>query len=149
MIEEAAFGGAVDHGTDHLEILHRALQLSGAGIGACHRQRGEAGEALRMLGDGFREIIIHALGERDAIRTGCEVGAGAAVRQHLHRDAGIIERLEAVLADLRQQLHRALLARRNRAPFEVAAGGDRLGLDVLGRQGRDGEMFFKSNDAHG
>ena len=92
------------------------LNSAAAGIGARHRQRGEAGEPLGFLADDAGEVVVDLARQVDAGLAGHQVGTGAAVGEHLRRDAGVVHRLEALLADLRQQLHRVLAPAAIRRP---------------------------------
>src|SRR6516165_524472 len=67
MIEEAAFGCAVDHAADEAEFFDRALELDTRRIGSLHWQAGKAGEPIR--------VARH----RDAVGAGKEVRTRAAV----------------------------------------------------------------------
>ena len=80
---------------------------------------------------------------------GTRSGPGPLFGQHLHGDAGVVHRLEALLAELGQKLHRARLAGSDLAPLVVAALAMASGLTILGSQGRDGEMLFERDDTHG
>ncbi len=100
VIEEAAFGRAVDERADEAQLLHGAHELAGGGIRALHRQDGEPGEAIWMAGNGGRQMVVHLAGDGDAFVAGHEIGAGAGVGQHLHRDAGLVHRPQTPLADL-------------------------------------------------
>ena len=65
VVEEAPARVAVDHRALHAELAHRALELVGGGLGRRGRQRGEGREAVGMLGDGARELVVRLARERD------------------------------------------------------------------------------------
>ena len=77
IVEEAAFGRAVDHGAEKAELLDRAAQLDGDGVRVLHRQIGEAGKAVRMAGDRLCQVVVGLARHRHAVGAGHEVGAGA------------------------------------------------------------------------
>ena len=121
VIEEAALRRAVDERTDETQLLHRARQLGSAGVGALHRQRGKAREAIGMAGDGRRQVVVHLARNGDALGTRHEIGARTGVGEHLHGDARLIHRLQAPLADLGQQLERVRAVRGHRSRPEAPA----------------------------
>ena len=121
MIEEAAFGGAVDHGAEKAELLHRAPELDRTGIGALQRQRGEAFEAVGMARDLLCQMIVDVLCGCHAVGTRNEIWAGAGIGQHLYADACGIHGLETLLGELGQQLHRIGRAGRKIPRPEAAA----------------------------
>jgi len=43
-----------------------------------------------MARDCCGEVVVHLARDGDAVGAGHEVGAGAAVREHLHGDAGFV-----------------------------------------------------------
>ena len=100
------------------KLLHRAHELGSGGVGALHRQHGEAREAIGMAGDGRRQMVVHLAGHGDAIGARHEIGTGTGVGEHLHGDAGLVHGLQALLADLGQRIERI----RSRRAGAFAAG---------------------------
>src|ERR1700721_2880210 len=73
VIEEAAFGGAVDQRAEEAQFPDRANELGRCGIRRLHRQHGKAREPPRMARNGRREMIVHLARNRDALWPGHEV----------------------------------------------------------------------------
>ena len=78
--------------------LSSAAQASGLAIGSAAKPA----KRLGCLAHDGRQVVVQLAGERDAVRAGHQIGAGAGVGEHLHRDAGVVHRLEPLLADLGQ-----------------------------------------------
>src|SRR5437667_331355 len=122
MIEEAALGRAVDHRAHEAQVLHGARELGRGSVGTLQRQRGEAREAIGMPRNGMGEVIVHLVGQGDAVGPGHEIRAGTAVREHLYRNACLVHGLQATFADFGQELERVrtVTGRRSR-PISAAA----------------------------
>ena len=135
MVEEAALGGAVDERADETEVLHAPLELRRAGVRALHRQHGEAREALGMLGDRGGQMVVHLARHGDAVGAGHEIGAGAGVGEHLHGDAGLVHRREALLADLGQRARAGSARSVGASPRPEAAPAIALGVDPADQRG--------------
>ncbi len=147
MVEKAAVGGAVDERTEEAQFPDRANEFARCRIRRLHRQHGKAREPRRMARHGRRQMVVHLARNRDAVRTGHEVGAGPGVREHLQGDAGLIHRLQAPFADLGQQVDR-IGAGLWSLPRLKAAPADRVAIDPAD-QGRHREMFLQRNNSHG
>ena len=107
MIEEAALGGAVDQRADEAQLLHGAFEFGSAQ----HRGSASAAPQSRRSGrDGGRSPPPDGHLSRGQLRRSLgarhQIGTMPGVREHLDRDAGIIHRLQAPLADLGQQFDR-------------------------------------------
>ena len=102
VIEEAALGRAVDERTDKTKLPDRTNELVNRGIRALHWQYGETGKTFGVTGDSRRQMVVHRPRNPDTIGAGHEIGAGTAIGEHLHRDAGLIHGLQAPLANLGQ-----------------------------------------------
>ena len=146
MIEEAAFGRAVDERADEAQLLHRAPKLARDSIGALHGQHGEARKARRVPGNRGCQVVVHLAGKRHAVRARHEIGAGARIGQHLHRDPGLVHGAEALLADLRRQLQRVGGIGRRRPRPEPAPADD--GPIDPAHQLRRREMLLERDDTH-
>src|SRR6266852_9421181 len=99
VIEEAALGRAVDERTDKTKVPNRTNELDNRGIRALHWQYGEPRKTFGVTVDGCRQMVVHRPRNPDTIGAGHEIGAGAAVGEHLHGDAGLIHGLQAPLAN--------------------------------------------------
>ena len=75
MIEEAALGGAVDERAEETQFPDRANQLGRHRVRALHRQHGKTREPFGVTRDRGRQMVVHLARDRDAVRTGHEVGA--------------------------------------------------------------------------
>jgi hypothetical protein len=146
MIEEAAFGGAVDHGADETELFHGALEFDGGCIGTLQRQRSEAGKAVGVARDRGGQMIVELARERDAIGAGQQIRTRAAVGQHLHGDAGLVHRFEPDLADLGQELQGIWRARGEITRPITAAADDVFGNARTKRGHR--EVLLKGDGTH-
>ncbi len=146
VVEKAPFRRAVHERADKAQLLHRAHQLSSAGVGALHRQHREAREAIRMAGDGRCQMVVHLARDGDALGARHEVRAGTGVGEHLDGDAGLVHGPQAPLADLGQQLAE-VWALRGRCSRPETAAGDGGRIDTAD-QGGNGEMLFKGDDTH-
>ena len=147
MVEKAALGGAVDERAEEAQLPDRANEFARCRIRRLHRQHGKAREPRRMARHGRRQMVVHLARDRDAVRTGHEIGAGTGVREHLQGDAGLIHRLQAPFADLGQQVDR-IGAGLWSLPRLKAAPADRVPIDPAD-QGRHREMFLQRNNSHG
>ena len=140
MVEILAVGVAVDHGAAEFQLAHAALELVGGAARVLHRQMRKAGIAVRPLLDFAREKVVGL--PRDARRGGdvaLDLHAGAGDGQHRARDAGLVHRLQALLAEIgqaRQQIGGVLR-------IDIADGRAPIGL-VSGRQ----KMLFQRNFLH-
>ena len=108
----------------------------GGGLGRRGRQRGEAGEAIGVLGDGAREGVVRLARQRDR-GVGIEVlDARRGVADDLKVDAGLVHGGQAALAEVGE----VRLQRRARGRVGVAQGADRR-RDVGGP-----EVVFDADD---
>ena len=146
MIEEAAFGHAVDQRADETQFLHSPPELDRRGVGRRQRQIGEAGKAVGMTCDLLRQVIVRFTRQRDTVGPGKEIGPGTCDRKHLHGDARRIHRFKPALADLRQQFHRIGRARSDLSRPKAAAVSGVL-RNAFGKLGYR-EMFFEGDDTH-
>ena len=108
---------------------------------------GKAGVARGMELDCRCQRIVQLARQRHAVRTVDEIGAGPGSRQHLHRDAVLVHRLQAGGAELGQQVERAHPAGQNGARTK-ATFRQRLGADAAG-QCWHRKMLFKCDNSHG
>jgi len=90
VIEEAAFGRAIDHCTDEAEFFDRTLELDRGCVRTLQGQTGEAGEAVGVARDCRSQMIVELTGERDTVGAGKQIRAWAAIGKHLHGDAGLV-----------------------------------------------------------
>ncbi len=103
MIQILSVGVAVDHGAAKFQLAHAALELVGGAPRVLHRQVRKAGIAVRAFADFAREKIVGVT--RDAGGRGdvaLDLDAGAGDGQHRARDAGLVHRLQALLAEIGQ-----------------------------------------------
>ena len=63
VVEEAALGGAVDEGADEAELGDAVLELRDGGVDVPGGQCGEAGEAVRVRGDGVVQCAVEPAGQ--------------------------------------------------------------------------------------
>ena len=136
----------MNHRADEPELLHRAHEFLGRGIGRLHRQGREAAKPGGMAFHDVGQIVIELTGHDDAILAADEIGARAAVRQDGKVDAGFVHRFEALLADLGQQFERIRTLLRQGALPKAAAGDDGR-VDAAGHR-RYRKMLLKGNRTH-
>ena len=100
VVEVAAANVAVDQRALEAVLAHRALQLVGGLVRNRGRQRGETGEARRMLLHRFRQHIVGVARQRERVGGLQLLGARRIERQHLHIDAGRVHFRQSVGADV-------------------------------------------------
>ena len=99
-----------------------------------------------MAVGGCRQVVIHLAGHGNTVWTRHEIGAGTAVREHLHSNAGLVHRLQSSLADVGQEFERVRAVRRCLSRPEAPAA-DCAWIDSVD-QGWNRKMLFERYNTH-
>jgi hypothetical protein len=91
-------------------------------------------------------VVVHLAGHGNTVWARHEIGAGTAVREHLHGNAGLVHRLQSSLADLGQEFERVRAVRRCLSRPE-APPPDCAWIDSAD-QGWNRKMLFERHDTH-
>ena len=96
-------GEAVDHRALEAEVAHAAGEFRRGRIGVLHRQRREAGIAVRKFRRRLGDPVVGLAGDRDRF-IGIEdaLDRRRVERQQRELDAAALHRLDALLADIQQ-----------------------------------------------
>src|SRR5579863_2573433 len=142
VVEIAATRVTVDQRAFETELANGALQFGHRLVGRGDRQRGKAGEPLRMRLYGAVQKIVGVARQRDLVRSFKLLHARRIERQHLHVDAGGVHFGNALAADLAELLD---------DPRTARAGAQKAFLELPPRaveKTRVGKMFFNRNGSH-
>ena len=96
----------MNHGALEAELGDAAFELVGGRLGVGGRQRGEAGEALRVGLAGPMQPVVDAAGHVDGDAGVEALRRRRVVREHLDVDAGLVHLLDAHVGEVLQPRHR-------------------------------------------
>src|SRR6266436_8285897 len=92
-------------------------------------------------------MIVQLAAHRDTLGTRNKIGAGASVRENLHRNARLIHRLQTPLANLGKEF-KGIGTARGQCSLPESAAADGSRIDAAGQR-RNCKMLLECDGAHG
>src|SRR5262249_21227300 len=143
VVEEAPVCRAVDERAPEAQLFHGARKFGRGRVRGQHRQCGETREAVGPTGDGCGKMIVQLAAHRGTLGTRNQMGAGAGVGENLYRNARLIHRLQALLANLGKEL-KGVGAAGGQCSLAESAAADSRRIDAAGQR-RNRKMLLDSD----